>query len=183
MEVSSPFAIVRYVPYFKIPSIAARYLAKPLHCLGPKIHDKYKHHHKNQQLIWSVSPHALNDYKRAARVPSLRRARIAFSNELARRGYNEVGTRVRDPMGDEPGGDLRGSLVILLHKGCLAHNLPSVQKEMGKLLGSLLWKLKHKPQELEENMAKRKARRDSRNEARMRAFQRTDQGRNAYSVQ
>src|SRR5699024_9362660 len=91
--------------------------------------------------------------------------------------------RVRDPMGDEPGGDLGGSPVILLHKGCLAHNLPSVQREMGKALGSLLWKVKHKAQERGENMATRQARRDSRAQARIRALQRTDQGRNAYSVE
>lgn len=183
MEVSSYFAKIRYLPYFQIPSIAARYLGKPLHCLGPKIHDTYKQHYKNQQLVWSVASHALNDYKRAARVPSLRRTRIAFSNELAKHGLNEVGTRIRDPGEDEPPGDLRGSLVILLHRECLTHSLPSVQKEIGELLDSLLWKLKHQRQEMEENLAKRQARRDARKEAKMRALRQADEGRNASSVQ
>ncbi|KAL3460640.1 hypothetical protein BJX64DRAFT_262738 [Aspergillus heterothallicus] len=123
-----------------IPNFASRYLSQPTNPIRPKILWLTENRDPNT-LWWRISTAELTGYKRVVRSWHGRRARTAFQKELKNRGFDAQGRKlVTDTQGSakEPGGNLKGSAVVVVRPGCLEGNYFSMQRDMKTLVDAMM---------------------------------------------
>ncbi|EAW08854.1 uncharacterized protein ACLA_097960 [Aspergillus clavatus NRRL 1] len=140
------YFVMRYVPQTKIPPVAARYLGSNTNPIRVKVQDMYTHRNP-ETLWWRVSLQPLQSFKRVVRSWGARRARLAFRQALAARGFDPEGRRlVSQAQGSETEQQslqgLKGSLEFIVRPQSVKDEYAAVRKEMDYLLHTLLTHLR-----------------------------------------
>ncbi|KAE8150029.1 hypothetical protein BDV25DRAFT_155188 [Aspergillus avenaceus] len=143
---------LRYNPKNVISPIAFRYIRMPANPIRPKIMDMYANRDRDC-LWWRVSIQQLQQNKKVVRSWCARRVRLAFTNALKDRGYDNEGRRLTSELEeqevsqDSSHSNMTGYLEIVVHTPCITEKYSSVQADMQSVIGALIEKATEKKKE------------------------------------
>ena len=151
---STSLFILKYSPKLANPPVAHRYLEAPNHPLRPKIAHMYAHR-DTDTLWWRIGKQKLQPFRGVVRSWCARRARIAFRQALAARGFDREGRKIQShARGEDTTAataglvlerGLVGSVEIVLLPPCMKEKFPTVQEQMASMLDTLIQEIARSP--------------------------------------